>query len=80
MVVAASPDEDDDDDTGVEIDTDNEGRPAAFVVVILIVVLIIVGIVAFLIVRGVRPPKRLMEDNYEEDQASEGHVDRVRGL
>ena len=68
-----------DDDVDVDVDTSSEGKPAAFIVVLLIIVLIVVGVVAFFIVKKGRPPRILSED-FEEDEASEGHVDGVRGL
>jgi hypothetical protein len=68
-----------DDDADVDVDTSNEGRPAAFVVVIIILVLIIVGIVGFFIIRRGKPP-RIIDEEFEEAEASEGHVDGVRGL
>ena len=77
ITVSSRPGPDDDDD--VHVDTNTEGKPAAFVVVIIIIILIIVGIVAFFLVRKGKPPEDVDEE-YEEDEASEGHVSGIRGL
>jgi len=76
ITVSSGPGQDDDD---VDVDTGGKGKSTALIVVVVIIVLIIVGVVAFFIVRRGKPPS-IWSEEFEEDEASEGHVDGVRGL
>ncbi|MGA1873273.1 MAG: Ig-like domain-containing protein [Thermoplasmatota archaeon] len=68
----------DDDDAHIDIEPSKGSGPGLFALIIVILLLVGLGVAALVLVRY--KPGKKRQVGYEDDEASEGHVDNVRGL